>query len=113
MTLRETMARHALILTRLDHFGEELVYAFKAGGTRTVRAVVDRLDIEPAMPGQPQIKVRRAHVCIPRDATLGITAVVNGDKVTMAMRVGEAPEVARVRRIVTQDEGFFLVEVES
>ena len=36
-----------------------------------------------------------------------------GDRVTLAMRLGGAELVARVRRIITQDEGTFALEVEA
>jgi len=115
VTLRELMARHArTTLTRHDHFGEEVTYRLKAGGPdRVVRAVVNRLDVEPGAPNVPQVAKLRAIVAIPVDATVGITAVVPGDKILLSMRLGAAPELARVRRIESQDEGMIVVEVES
>lgn len=114
MTLREMMARHArTTLTRADHFGEEAVYLFKAGGQRTVRCVVDRLDVEAAAPNVPQVARLRAVVAIPRDATYGIETHVAGDRLQLAMRLGSAPVTTRIRRIVSQDEGMFLLEVDA
>jgi hypothetical protein len=115
MTLRETMARHArTTLTRPDHFGEVVVYRFKSGAPdRTVRAVVNRLDIEPGAPNVPQVGRLRALVAIPFDATDGITTVAPGDKIELALRLGAAAVVARVKRIESQDEGMFVVEVEG
>lgn len=115
MTLRETMARHArTTLTRPDHFGEEAVYLFKSGAeNRTVRCVVERLDVEPGAPNVPQVARLRAVVAIPRDATVGVTTVVPGDRLQLAMRIGSASVTTRIRRIVSQDEGMFLLEVEA
>lgn len=114
MTLRELMARHArTTLTRPDHFGEEVIYLFKAGGERTVRCVVDRLDVEPGAPNVPQVARLRAVVAIPRDASVGVEAFVPGDRIRMSMRLGAPAVTARVQRIVSQDEGMFLFEVEA
>lgn len=119
MTLRDTMARHArTVLTRSDHFGETVTFRAKGAPSngsqdRDVRAVVDRLDIEPAMPEARQVGKLRAIVALPRHATTGITAVTPGDRLLLAMRIGEAPSLARIKRIVSQDEGMFTVEVET
>lgn len=115
MTLRELMARHArTTLTRLDHFGEEAIYVFKSGApNRTVRCVVDRLDLEPSSPSVPQVARLRARVAIPVDDVVGVTAVVPGDKLQLSMRLGAAAVTTRLTRIVSQDEGMILVEVEA
>lgn len=114
MTLRETMARHARdTLTRLDHLGEVITYSPKTGSERQVRAVVNRLDVEPASGDARQVGRLRAIIEIPRGTTYGVEAVVPGDRVTLAMRLGGAELVARVRRIITQDEGTFALEVEA
>jgi len=115
MTLRDTMRRHAVgPLTRADHFGEEVTYVFKDGSPdRTVRAVVNRLDREPAAPGAMQVAKVRAIVVIPRDGDVGILTIDPGDKLSIAMRLGEEPAAARIIRIVSQDEGAFELEVEA
>lgn len=101
------MARHArTTLTRLDHYGEEILYV-----DRTVRAVVERRDVEPLDGEMPAIARLTCTVFIARDAVTGITAVAPGDEVTLAMRLGDGDTVARVTRIISQDEGGFLVEV--
>lgn len=114
MTLRETMARHArTALTRPDHLGETVTYRFKSGAAdREVRAVVRRLDLE-SDPLTPQTAKRRAILSIPVDDVEGITTVVNGDKVILAMRLGAETSVCRVRRIVSQNAGMFRLEVEE
>jgi len=46
MTLRDLMASHAhRTLTRLDHFGENVTYVRAGVPNRTIRAVVNRLDV--------------------------------------------------------------------
>lgn len=114
MTLRELMARHArTTLTRLDHFGEEATYVFTNGTTRTVRCVVDRLGRVPSAPNVPQIAKLRAHVAIPVDATVGITAYTPGDKMELAMRLGAAPVTVKVTEPISTDEGMIVLEVEA
>lgn len=109
------MKRHARgTLTRLDHHGEEVTYQFKDGSPdRVVRAVVDRQDSEPAAAGVRQVARLRALVAVPRDDTVGILKVTPGDKILLAMRLGDDAVSARVRRIPSQDDALFTLEVES
>lgn len=119
MTLRETMARDArTVLTRADHFGETVTFRGKGAPSngsqdRSIRAVVNRFDVEPAAPDVRQVATLRAQVSIPNDATLGVTSVVPGDRLVLSMRLGEAPVVVRIERILSQDEGMFEVEVKA
>jgi len=108
------MARDArTVLTRPDHHGEQVTYRFKDGSPdRVVRAVVDRLDSEPAASGTREVATLRAVVAIPRDPTVGVESVEPGDQVVLAMRLGGPAAAARVARIQSQDEGLFLLEVE-
>jgi hypothetical protein len=115
MTLRETMARDARrTLTRLDHFGELVTYVFKNGDPdRVVPAVVNRQDIEPAQTNVPQVGRRRAVVAIPFHDVDGVQTYVQGDRIELALRLGEAAVQARIRRVVSQDEGMWEFEVEG
>lgn len=106
------MARHArTTLTRHSHHGEDILYQSIEGSETTVRAVVDRRDVEPIDGVMPAIARLVCNVFIPRDATVGVLTVLPGDRVTLAMRLGDDAVEARVTRIVSQDEGGFLVEV--
>jgi hypothetical protein len=115
VSLDDLMARHAQdVLFRPDHFGEEVVYRFASGAqSRTLRAVVDRLDVEASTPGSPQVGRRRAVVIIARHATQGVSTVAAGDSLLCVMREGEAAKVAKIKRIVSQDSATFTLEVES
>jgi hypothetical protein len=119
MTLRDTMARHGrTVLTRSDHFGETIKVRPKGAPSngsqdRTVRAVVNRLDTEPAMPEARQVAKLRALVELANHATIGVTSVKPGDRLVLAMQMGAAEVVARITRVVSQDEGMFKVEVEA
>ncbi|MBL8752266.1 MAG: hypothetical protein JNK15_03110 [Planctomycetes bacterium] len=108
------MARDArTILVRADHHGELVTYRFRAGGTRQFLAVVNRLEKTGAAPGIEQISVLRAHVFVPRHATNGITQVTTGDRIDLAMRIGDEVTTARVEDVLSQDEGGFLLEVHA
>lgn len=113
MTLRNLIARHArTVLVRADHFGEEVTYTPKGGAPRTVRCVVDRQQLQREE-SSPQIARWRAVLAVPNDADVGITAFTAGDKVTLAMRLGDTDLVARAATLLAVDEGIFLIEVRS
>jgi hypothetical protein len=115
------MARDARALANLNEFGEHITYIFKDGSpNRTVLAVVDRQDLEPAAGNVQQVARLKAIVEIPNnsDTTVfgwvaddGIPRVQPGDKVLMVMRLGDVAVTARVTRVLSQDEGMFRVEV--
>jgi hypothetical protein len=112
MDLRAMMARHARTsLTRLDHHGEEITYTPAGGEPRTVRAVVNRRDLQPIDPNVTRVARLFAIVTLPRDAEVGVLAVAPGDTLLLPMRLGEAPVVARVLEIVYQDDGATEVTV--
>lgn len=112
MTLRDLMKLHArTTLTRLDHFGEEVIYHAKAGGGRVVRCVVDRLGREPDV--TTKVARKRARIAIPVDELIGITKTVPGDRIELAMVLDGPRVMTHVREILTQDEGMFEVEVEQ
>lgn len=114
MNLRQLMARHArTVLVRKDHHGEDVLYQFKDGTPdRTITAVVNRQDIAPAQPGSVlEIGQRTAIVWIPRHETAGVLAIAPGDRLELALRLGDEAVSARIRRVVSQDEAGFEVEV--
>jgi len=114
MTLRDLMVTHARNpLTRLDHFGELVTYVRAGAANRQVKAVVNRLDVEPSAPNVPQIAKLRAIVSIPVHETDGITSFVKGDRIVLSLRLGAAPVSAYCTRIVSQDEGVIELEVEA
>jgi hypothetical protein len=114
MTLRETMARHARVLTRADHNGELVTYQFKSGAPdRTFLAVVQRLGKQPVAPGAPQAVKNRALVFVPNDAIAGVQTHVAGDTIAMAMVLGGQVVDARIIDVITQDEGGWTFEVQG
>lgn len=117
MNLRETMQRHARhALVRGDHHGEPVTYTPQGSDTpfEGVVVVVNRRDVEPAVPGVTRVARLLAEVFLPRgDGITGPAAVAPGDTMTLAMRIGSDPVVARVTEILSQDEGAFVVVVKA
>lgn len=110
MTLRQMMARHAAgALTRVDHHGEAVDYII-GDAEVSVNVVVDRLDVEPGESSSRFVRFA-AMVFIPT-ASLP-AAVAPGHAIRLAMRLGDTPTIARITRIVSQDEGGVLVEVQT
>lgn len=103
------MARHAAgPLVRASHHGETVTYtAPDAAGD--VTAVVDRLDVEP-LDGAAQVARRTAIVFLPT-SELPVSSVEPGHTLRLPMRIGETAVACRITRIISQDEGGYLVEV--
>jgi len=114
VTLREKMLRHMKgPLTRLDHHGEDIVHVDGATAVETtVRAVVDRLDVEPSA-GSARVARLTAVIEFPNDPVDGVGTLGNKDTFNLAMRLGGEVVSARYRRLITQDEGSFVVEVST
>lgn len=110
------MARHAAgALTQLGHNGEVVIVITGTGSEggeveTSVNAVVDRLDVEPTE-GTARVVRLAAMVFLPTASLLATP--VPGDKVRLAMRLGGTVSDARITRLVTQDEGGVLVEVQT
>ena len=112
MTLRETIAEHASgALTRLDHFGENVVVLTNSGATATtVKAVVHRFDVEPT---EATTRVVRLSAMVFLPTTDLAATPIPGDEVRLPMRIGASTSDARITRIDTQDEGGIVVEVQT
>ncbi len=116
MTLESLQKRHArqILGDTQGGFAEPVLYRFKSGDPeRTFNAVVKRLDLQPATLQSPEVTKRRANVELPRHATLGVLTVAKGDTIELPMRIGDEPKECRITRIVAQDQGMFVLEVEA
>lgn len=117
MTLRGTMQRHARqTLTRLDHFGETVLYRPKGTSgpqDRALRATINRGD--SVVPSEMSSHVGRltAIVFTSRDATDGLPTWNPGDRIVMPIRVGAAAAPCQIVRTVSQDEAGIEVEVQG
>lgn len=115
MSLRDLESLHARgILTDPSHHGEQVVYHPADGsGSRPVRAVVERLDREPANELAPQIQKLRATLLVPRHEEDGVLLFDPAGRFEVAMRIGEAARMATIVRLIAQTEGAFRIEVEA
>lgn len=116
MALRDLMARHAREIAGATQTGlaEAVTWVFRDGSPeRSFSAVVKRLDLQPATASSPASSRRRVQVEVPRHATLGVLTVAKGDKIRVAVRIGEDPVDCSIVRIVGQDSALFVVEVEA
>ena len=97
----------------LSEFGEDVKYLPRGGGEREITAVVDREAVaEFAGSGQGQSLI--IVVIVANSATTGIaTSEVDtgGDKIELAMRLGETVKQRRITKIIGQDAGMLTLEV--
>ena len=110
MGLRDLQKRHArAIYGNASGVGESITYRFGDGSPeRTFHAAVRRDFDGP----DGEVNRRSCVVAIPRDATDGVESVAIGvDRIVLPVRVGEAPAVCRVTRIVGEDAARIVVEV--
>ena len=110
MTLADKLKRDAIALASSKHFGEPLTYTFAAGGTRTVKAVVQRLGKVELEDGE--LVGEAAIVFVPNDSTDGVTSIADGDQITLAFKEGGATQVGRIMRVDAQDPGSWMLEVQ-
>jgi len=113
MTLRDILARDSLELTSAAAFGELLEYRPRgdAAAGYQVAGVVDRLGILTDDEGAVAFKTAQVFLR-PVGASLGLAAApVPGDVVVLAFDEGATPAPGRVRSLVSQDAGGYLLEV--
>jgi len=111
MTLTTEMALMAA--EAIEYAGESVSYVPAGGDARSIRAVVNRTDAAGlGVAGEavsPQITV-----AVLNDETDGISSDevdTGGDKITLALRLGETAQSRRITRIVQQDAATLIVEV--
>ena len=105
-----------LIDTAAEHlttFGETVTYYPKAGGSRSITAVVSR---QPpgSLDGAPHGHAPRLSVHVKNDATAGISSAeidTGGDELNLAVRIGEAAENRRITKILNMDHGMLELEL--
>ncbi len=88
-------------------FAETIVYKPKAGGTRSIQAIVSR-DPPAAMGDAPHGKSPTLMLDVENDSTTGISSDevdTGGDLVTVAVRIGDSAQDRRITGIISQDAG--------
>lgn len=114
MNLPDLMRRHAeSAIANSAHLAEEATWHYAGGGQdRQVRVVVNRQQLEPANGiGGTAASARSARVWLARNSINGVTAVADGDEITVAIRLGAPPERCRIVEVVTEGHGGFLLQV--
>lgn len=97
----------------LDEFAEDIKYLPAGGGQREIRAIIDR---EPPtdLDGAPHGQAPRCTITVANNSTTGISSSeidTGGDKVELAMRMGETVQQRRITKIASQDAGMMTLEV--
>lgn len=111
--LKEDMAT---VFCNSDEFAETVTYKPRGGGTRAIKAVVDRNP--PAYKGPSgKIVTPVLAIRVPNSATTGISSAeldTGGDKVSVAKRIGETAEDLPVhvpQNGTTHDAGRLTLEL--
>lgn len=113
MTLRDTIIDDATaVFANTSDFAETVTYRPRAGGSRTIAAVVIRQIAETISDEENRVvPVFEVHVV--NNAVNGISATeVNrgGDRIEIAERVGQEPLPRPITQIIEQDEGMLVLQ---
>ena len=102
------------LVTSPLHRGEPVAYAFKSGAAdRPLNAMVIRPAMAPAMSGARRVGKHRAIVVIANHATEGVTQVVDGDAIKLAIERGGPIVECRIREVVLNEGGSWHLEVQA
>ena len=93
--------------------GAEVVTYFpRSGNSRQIKAVVTRTEAEPA-PAADGLVAPVFEVLVRNDSTAGIASDeldTGGDKIEMAVKVGDRPRQLRLARLINHDAGLCLIK---
>jgi len=97
----------------LTEFGEQIEYLPAGGGSRSIKAIVDR---EPPaeLDGMPGAHATRTTITVANNSTTGISSSeinLGGDKVEVSVRINETARQKRITGIISQDNGMMTLEV--
>ncbi|MHC4617214.1 MAG: cupin domain-containing protein [Planctomycetota bacterium] len=96
----------------IDRLGEDVTYLPKGGGTRAIKAMVERGEPVTLPAGDGHTPAAQVHVV--NDVTDGITSAEldkGGDKLRFAPRIGGATRDYAITNILYQDGGMMGLEV--
>ena len=97
----------------LTTFGETVVYWPRTGGSREITAIVGR-DRPDDLDGVPHGQAPRLTINVANDETDGISSSEvdkGGDKVELAVKIGETAQQRRITKILYQDAGMMKLEL--
>ena len=108
--LDSILAADAQAFADPDLFGEPVTYTPKGGAPVAVNAVVYRLP-PTLIPGTASVAAPSIEVFVPRGVA-GIVALdKDGDRITVAARIGDAPKPHPIAEIVSQDAGGYMLRL--
>ncbi len=99
--------------TFLDLFGESVTYYPKGGGSRGITAIVDRNPVA-GLNGVPHGNTPKMVVSVKNDADDGISSSeleTGGDKIALAVRLGETALQWRISALNWQDAGMLYLGI--
>lgn len=105
-----------LIDTAADYlavFGETVTYWPAGGGSRSITAVVNHERPE-GLDGAPHGSAPLLAIEVANDSTSGISSNevdTGGDKVELAVRIGETAQKRLIKKIISQDAGMMRLEL--
>lgn len=113
MTLHDMIQADAVnVFANPNDFAESVVYYPFSGEPRSIDVVVERQQVQlNPEDGDTLTPVFIVHVA--NDATEGISSDelnVGGDRIELAVRVGETPTLRTVMRLLGHDEGMIDLE---
>lgn len=97
----------------LETFGEDIKYLPAGGGQREIVAIVDRGQPAP-LDGAPHGHSPLLTISVANDSTTGISSSeidTGGDKVELAVRIGETVQQRRITKVLSQDAGMMKLEI--
>lgn len=103
----------SLVFTNTSDFAEAVTYKPRAGGTRSINAVVFRESLLGVTEdgGETVSPMFEVHVC--NSSTLGISSTeldCGGDKISFPVRDGMTASDRAIVRLITIDEGMLVLE---
>lgn len=103
-----------LFVTELSMDAEQVTYKPKAGGTRSIWAIIERGRVE-GLGNAPHGTSRKLVMNVNNDSTLGIASDevdCGGDLVAVAVRLGASAQDRPITEILNQDTGMMRLGVD-
>lgn len=97
----------------LNTFGVTVTYQSAGGGSRSIKAIINR-EGNQALDSVPHGNSPITSMTVANSSTIGISSSeldTGGDKVMIAVRIGQTPQNRRITKIISQDAGMMTLEI--
>ena len=113
MSLKDHLDDDAVnVFLNTDEFAEDITYTPSGGPAKSIKAIIDREQLEPSEESRGRVTARSANIEIANNSTYGVDTVNKGaDTVSFPVNVGEGAVSWLVVKIIDQDPGMWLLEV--